>query len=107
MSTATTPAVMTRMTLTEFSLLICFHSLTVDFKKINSSDSSTFVLILTPDTFRAMTDPATQSSSKISVAQKLDKALEFKDIGNSFYKEGNFKNAARNYHRAILYLKVR
>lgn len=54
-----------------------------------------------------MTDATTQSSSKISVAQKLDKALEFKDIGNSFYKEGNFKNAARNYHRAILYLKVR
>ena len=76
----------------------------MDFKKINSPDSSTFVLILTPDTFRDMTDTTTQSSSK-SVAQKLDKALEYKDIGNSFYKEGNFKNAARNYHRAILYLK--
>jgi len=43
----------------------------------------------------------------MSVAQKLDKALEYKDIGNSFYKEGNFKNAAKNYHKAILYLKVR
>ena len=52
-----------------------------------------------------MTNTTTKSSSKISVAQKLDKALEYKDIGNSFYKEGNFKNAARNYHRAILYLK--
>ena len=60
-----------------------------------------------PDTFRAMTDTQTQSYSKMSVAQKLDKALEFKDIGNSFYKEGNFKNAAKNYHKAILYLKVR
>ena len=54
-----------------------------------------------------MTDTKTQSSSKMSVAQKLDKALEYKDIGNSFYKEGNFKNAAKNYHKAILYLKVR
>ena len=54
-----------------------------------------------------MTDTPTQSSSKMSVAQKLDKALEYKDIGNSFYKEGNFKNAAKNYHKAILYLKVR
>lgn len=54
-----------------------------------------------------MTDTQTQSSSKMSVAQKLDKALEYKDIGNSFYKEGNFKNAAKNYHKAILYLKVR
>ena len=65
------------------------------------------VFILIPDTFRAMTDTQTQSNAKMSVAQKLDKALEFKDIGNSFYKEGNFKNAAKNYHKAILYLKVR
>ena len=65
------------------------------------------VFILTPDTFRAMTDSQTKSSAKMSVPQKLDKALEFKDIGNSFYKEGNFKNAAKNYHKAILYLKVR
>ena len=63
--------------------------------------------ILIHDNFRAMTDTQTQSSSKMSVAQKLDKALEYKDIGNSFYKEGNFKNAAKNYHKAILYLKVR
>ena len=48
-----------------------------------------------------------QSTSKLSVAEKLDKALEFKEIGNSFYKEGNVKSAAKNYHKAILYLKVR
>ena len=47
-----------------------------------------------------------QTNSKLSVAHKLEKALEFKEIGNSFYKESNFKNAAKNYHKAILYLKV-
>lgn len=54
-----------------------------------------------------MNDAQAQSTSKLSVAEKLDKALEFKEIGNSFYKEGNVKNAAKNYHKAILYLKVR
>ena len=54
---------------------------------------------------------ATQSgpvtgTGKLSVGEKLDVALEFKEKGNSFYKEGNFKNAAKNYHKAILYLKV-
>ena len=44
---------------------------------------------------------------KMTIAEKLEKALEFKDVGNSAYKEGNFKVAAKNYHRAILYLKVR
>ena len=47
-----------------------------------------------------------QTNSKLSVAHKLEKALEFKEVGNSFYKESNFKNAAKNYHKAILYLKV-
>ena len=54
-----------------------------------------------------MNDAQAQSTSKLSVAEKLDKALEFKEIGNSFYKEGNVKKAAKNYHKAILYLKVR
>ena len=40
------------------------------------------------------------------VAEKLEKAMEFKDVGNSAYKEGNYKVAAKNYHKAILYLKV-
>ena len=44
---------------------------------------------------------------KMTIAEKLEKALEFKDVGNSAYKEGNFKVAAKNYHRAIVYLKVR
>ena len=44
---------------------------------------------------------------KMTVAEKLETALEFKDVGNSAYKEGNFKAAAKNYHKAILYLKVR
>ena len=43
---------------------------------------------------------------KITVAEKLEKAMEFKDVGNSAYKEGNYKVAAKNYHKAILYLKV-
>ena len=43
---------------------------------------------------------------KITVAEKLEKALEFKEVGNAAYKEGNYKVAAKNYHKAILYLKV-
>ena len=43
---------------------------------------------------------------KMSIAEKLEKALEFKEVGNSVYKEGNYKDAAKKYHRAILYLKV-
>ena len=46
------------------------------------------------------------NSKKLSVQEKLDQALEFKEKGNGFYKEGNFKSAAKNYHKAILYLKV-
>ena len=47
-----------------------------------------------------------QTNIKPSVGEKLEIALEFKEKGNSFYKDGNFKNAAKNYHKAILYLKV-
>ena len=44
--------------------------------------------------------------AKQTIDEKLDIALEFKDLGNKFYKEGNFKAAAGKYHRAILYMKV-
>ena len=46
------------------------------------------------------------AQTKLSVGEKLEKALEFKEVGNSMYKEGNYKDAAKKYHRAILYLKV-
>ena len=46
------------------------------------------------------------AQQKMSVAEKLEKALEFKNVGNSAYKDGNYKDAAKKYHRAILYLKV-
>ncbi|XP_059162847.1 tetratricopeptide repeat protein 9C-like [Physella acuta] len=42
---------------------------------------------------------------KMSDSDKLSKAREFKEKGNAAHKEGNFKQAAGNYHRAILYLK--
>ena len=46
------------------------------------------------------------AQQKMTVGEKLEKALEFKDVGNTAYKEGNYKVAAKNYHKAILYLKV-
>ena len=39
------------------------------------------------------------------VEAKLKEAKVFKDAGNELYKSGNFKGAAKKYHRAILYLK--
>ena len=47
------------------------------------------------------------AQSKMTVREKLETALEFKDKGNSSYKDGDYKAAARSYHKAILYLKVR
>ena len=47
-----------------------------------------------------------EATAKQTIDEKLEKALEFKESGNKFYKEGNFKAAAGKYHRAILYMKV-
>jgi len=52
-----------------------------------------------------MAEAQPSTSKKLSIVEKLDKALEFKEQGNSFYKEQNFKKAAKSYHKAILYLK--
>ena len=49
---------------------------------------------------------AEAAPKKQTIDEKLDTALEFKDLGNKFYKEGNYKAAAGKYHRAILYMKV-
>ena len=46
-----------------------------------------------------------ESNSKQTIEEKLDKALEYKDLGNTLYKEGNYKAAAGKYHRAILFMK--
>ena len=46
------------------------------------------------------------AQSKMSVREKLETAVEFKDKGNASYKDGEYKAAARSYHKAILYLKV-
>ena len=45
----------------------------------------------------------TDMASKVE--EKLQEAKVFKDAGNELYKSGNFKGAAKKYHRAILYLK--
>ena len=44
---------------------------------------------------------------KMSVAEKLENAVQFKEKGNASYKDGDYKAAAMSYHKAILYLKVR
>ena len=46
------------------------------------------------------------ASGKVSLEDKLVKAVEFKEAGNYLYKEGNHKKAAAQYHKAIMYLKV-
>ena len=44
---------------------------------------------------------------KMTVAEKLENAVQFKEKGNASYKDGDYKAAAMSYHKAILYLKVR
>jgi hypothetical protein len=39
------------------------------------------------------------------VSAKLEQAKEFKDAGNALYKSGDYRGAAKKYHRAVLYLK--
>jgi len=46
------------------------------------------------------------AAPKQTIEEKLEKALEFKELGNQYYKEGNYKAAAGKYHRAILYMKA-
>ena len=46
------------------------------------------------------------AKKKLSIQEKLDTALQFKEAGNGLYKQGDVKRAAKNYHRAVLYLKV-
>ena len=47
-----------------------------------------------------------EAAPKQTIEEKLAKAVEFKELGNQFHKDGNFKAAAGKYHRAILYMKV-
>ncbi|KAH9519466.1 Tetratricopeptide repeat protein 9C [Bulinus truncatus] len=48
---------------------------------------------------------ALNTDVKLTDSDKLLKAKEYKDKGNAAYKNGNFRQAAGSYHRAILYLK--
>jgi hypothetical protein len=41
----------------------------------------------------------------VKIEEKLKFAKEFKNAGNQLYKSGDFKGAAKKYHRAVLYLK--
>ena len=36
----------------------------------------------------------------------MEKILSYKEAGNTFFREKEFKKAARNYHNAILYIKA-
>ncbi|RUS71916.1 hypothetical protein EGW08_020329 [Elysia chlorotica] len=45
------------------------------------------------------------NSLKLTDEEKLIKIREFKEKGNAAHKEGNFKKAAGNYYRAVLYIK--
>ena len=57
--------------------------------------------------FASFLSDMAESNSKQTIEEKLDKALEYKDLGNTLYKEGNYKAAAGKYHRAILFMKVK
>jgi len=47
-----------------------------------------------------------EAAPKQTIEEKLAKAVEFKELGNQFHKDGNYKAAAGKYHRAILYMKA-
>ena len=40
-----------------------------------------------------------------AIADRISKAQELKQEGNSFFKSGKWKKAAGKYHRALLYVK--
>ena len=42
----------------------------------------------------------------VAAADKLEQILSYKEKGNSFFREKKYKEAARNYHKAILYVKA-
>jgi len=42
----------------------------------------------------------------LTATEKLEKILSYKETGNTFFREKEFKKAARNYHNAILYIKA-
>ena len=42
----------------------------------------------------------------MTAAEKLEQILSYKEEGNSFFREKEYKKAARNYHKAILYVKA-
>jgi tetratricopeptide (TPR) repeat protein len=41
----------------------------------------------------------------LSIAEKIQKALQYKEAGNEFVKQGNWKKALENYHKGHLYVK--
>ena len=41
-----------------------------------------------------------------TATEKLEKILSYKETGNTFFRDKEFKKAARNYHNAILYIKA-
>lgn len=45
------------------------------------------------------------NNSTLTKQEKLDKGNALKDEGNAFYKQKDYKNAMKKYHRALLYVK--
>jgi len=46
-----------------------------------------------------------EDNSALTKPEKLAKANVLKDEGNAFYKQRDYKNAMKKYHRALLYVK--
>lgn len=45
------------------------------------------------------------TSSALTKQEKLETAVVLKDEGNAYYKQKDYRNAMKKYHRALLYVK--
>ena len=43
--------------------------------------------------------------SQLSSYEKLQEALSLKEEGNGYFKQKDYKNAMKKYHRSLLYVK--
>ena len=50
-------------------------------------------------------DSESTKTSHMTTDEKLQKAQSLKDEGNEFFKQKDYKNAMKKYHRALLHVK--
>ncbi|CAH3197422.1 unnamed protein product [Porites evermanni] len=50
-------------------------------------------------------DEAGAGTSKLSIEERLETGMALKEKGNEYFKKQEYRNAMKNYHKALLYVK--